>query len=187
MYKTYNKLESAELVNKLKLNQLPQKMFKVETNAEDIDTFLRNNPAEFYSIRDGVKSGNPNRTHKASRDEILNIYKKFDVCAIGISQYNYIDSQVLTGNILIDSNGNITIEGTDEKCDSVRDAVSTAKYHINTDICDKKLKYINGAYEIIDYVLEHNLQDMIVEFSVFDKNIGTNNEKVLIWELRTNY
>ncbi len=186
MYKTYNKLESSELINKLNLNVLPQKMFKVEAGSE-IEDFLQNHPAQFYSIRDNVKTNNPNRTHKASKDEILNIYKKFDICTVGISQYNYIENQVLTGNIVVDSKGNVTIEGTDQKCDSARDAVNNAKYHINTDIFDKKLKYIHGAYDIIDYVLEHNLQDMIVEFSVFDKNIGINNEKVLIWELRTNY
>lgn len=186
MYKTYNKLESSELINKLQLNVLPQKMFKVKAG-NGIETFIEEHPAQFYSIRDNVRSNNPNRTHKASKSEILDVYKKFEICTVGISQYNYIENQVLTGNIVVDSTGNITIEGTNQKCDSVREAVNNAKYHINTDICDKKLKYINGAYDIIDYVLEHNLQDMVVEFSVFDKNIGVNNEKVLIWELRTNY
>lgn len=186
MYKTFNKLESSELISKLNLNVLPQKMFKVE-GGSSVEEFLSTHPAQFYSIRDNVKSNNPNRTHKASKDEIMNIYKKFDVCTVGVSQYNYIEDQVFTGNIVVDSKGNVTLEGTDQKCDSAREAVNNAKFRINTDIFDKKLKYINGAHEIIDYVLEHNLQDMVVEFSVFNKNIGTNNEKVLIWELRSNY
>lgn len=142
MYKTYNKLESSNLINKLNLNVLPQKMFKVKTDA-DIENFLTENPAQFYSIRDNVKSNNTNRTHKASKEEILNIYKKFDICTVGVSQYNYIENQILTGNILVDARGNVTIEGTDEKCDSVREAVNNAKYRINTDIFDKKLKYVH--------------------------------------------
>ena len=186
MYKIYNKLESSELINKLNLNVLPQKMFKVEAG-NDIKRFLDEHPAQFYSIRDNVKSSNPNRTHKASKDEIMNIYNKFDICTVGVSINNHIDNQVLIGNIIVDAKGNVTLEGTDEKYDSVRTATNSAKYHIKTDIFDKKLKYIHGAYEIIDYILEHNLQDVVVEFSVFDKNIGVNNEKVVIWELRTNY
>lgn len=142
MYKTYNKLESSKLIDKLKLNVLPQKMFKVETNP-DIESFLAEHPAQFYSIRDNVKSNNANRTHRASKEEILNIYKKFDTCTVGVSQYNYIENQILTGNILVDAKGNVTIEGTDEKCDSAREAVNNAKYRINTDIFDKKLKYIH--------------------------------------------
>ncbi|HIU51828.1 MAG TPA: hypothetical protein IAB70_04300 [Candidatus Merdicola faecigallinarum] len=186
MYQIYNKLESAELIEKLNLNVLPQKMFKVN-GVQDVEGFLDSHPAQFYSIRDNVKSNSKNRNHKASKEDILNSYQKFDICTVGVSQFNYIDNQVLTGNILIDEKGNVTIEGTNEKCDSAREAVNNAKYHINTDIFDKKLKYINGAYDIIDYVLEHNLQNVVVEFSVFNKNIGVNQEKVLIWELRTNY
>lgn len=186
MYKIYNKLESSELINKLNLNVLPQKMFKVQ-DGNDIQKFLEENPAQFYSIRDNVKSSNPNRTHRASKEDIMNIYKKFDICTVGVSINNHIDNQVLIGNIIVDAKGNVNIEGTDEKIDSVRNAINYAKYHINTDIFDKRLKYIHGAYEIIDYVLEHNLQDVVVEFSVFDKNIGVNKEKIIIWELRTNY
>lgn len=186
MYKTYNKLQSAELIQKLNLNVLPQKMFKVQ-GVEEVEGFLEEHPAQFYSIRDNVKSNSKNRTHKASKQEILEVYKKFDICTVGVSQYNYIQDQVLTGNIIIDDKGNVTIEGTDEKCDSVREAVNNAKYRVCTDIFDKKLKYIHGAYDIIDYILEHNLQNMIVEFSVFNKEIGINQEKILVWELRTNY
>lgn len=141
MYKIYNKLQSAELIEKLDLNVLPQKMFKVK-NGEEVGKFLEEHPSEFYSIRDNVNSASKHKNHKASKEDIMNVYKKFDICTVGVSQYNYIHHQVLTGNILIDSKGNVTIEGTNEKCDSAREAVNNANIRINTDIFDKKLKYI---------------------------------------------
>ena len=39
----------------------------------------------------------------------------------------------------------------------------------------------------INYIVIHNLYDVIVEYVVYDKPVGFNNDKVLITELRSDY
>ena len=56
-----------------------------------------------------------------------------------------------------------------------------------SDIFDKNLNKIPNIFTIIDYILKNHLLDIIVEFSVFDKCVEIKKEKVIIWELRTNY
>ncbi len=188
MYKTNNKLESVNLIKTLKLNTFKQKVFEVKyTTDEDVNKFLNANNCAIYAIRDNTTSNSSIRTHAASKDEILNVYKKFDNCTISESINNYINNQTLIGNIVVGSDGSVIVEGTNHKCDSVREAMNNANIRLNTTIDDNRIEYVNGLKDIVDYVIEHNLQDMVVEFSTFNKNVGINNEKVIIYELRSNY
>lgn len=186
MIAIHNKVESAKCIYKLDLNRLPEGIFTPNMKNE-LETFLNQYPAKYYSIRDKTQTNSPKRNHKASKQEILKVYQEIPISSIGVGLANYIEDQVLIGNIVVRKNGDIFFEGTDEKIVSVRDAVNQAKYRMQTDITDKKLKYRNGLLEIVDYILEHQLEDVIVEFSSFDKPIGIHQEKVLIWELRTDY
>jgi len=70
---------------------------------------------------------------------------------------------------------------------SVRDCYNNPDYKGKSDIFDKRLTNINGVNEIIDYILKNNLTNIIVEFTVFNCLIGKNKEKIVIWELRTDY
>lgn len=188
MYKTNNKLESVNLINTLKLNTFKQKVFEVKyTSDEDVNKFLNASNCGTYAIRDNMISNSPVRTHAASKDEILNVYKKFENCTISESVNNYINNQTLIGNIVVGTDGSVTVEGSSNKCDSVREAMNNGNIKLNTTIDDNRIEYINGLKDIVDYVIEHNLQDMVVEFSTFNKNVGVNNEKVIIYELRSNY
>lgn len=188
MYKTNNKLESVNLIHTLNLNRFNQKVFEVKyTTDEDVNKFLNANNCEMYAIRDNVKSNSKERTHAASKNDILNVYKKFENCTISESVNNYINNQTLIGNIIVGKDGSVVLEASNSKCDSVREAVNNANIKLNTTIDDNRIEYVNGLKDIVDYVVEHNLQDMVVEFSAFNKNVGVNNEKVVIYELRSNY
>lgn len=35
--------------------------------------------------------------------------------------------------------------------------------------------------------MSHNLKDVIVEFALFDKDVGIKREKMIVYELRTHY
>lgn len=69
----------------------------------------------------------------------------------------------------------------------MRDAIQNPTFNFKTDIFDKRLNKIPHFDFIYKYIIEHNLKDTIVEFSLFDKELGTKNEKVIVYELRTHY
>ena len=58
---------------------------------------------------------------------------------------------------------------------------------IYSNLYDDKLWRIPGFNDLIKYIADKNLMDIIVEFVVFDHKVGTKKEKVLITELRTEY
>ena len=60
-------------------------------------------------------------------------------------------------------------------------------FNLKTNIFDKKLSKIPHFNFIYQYVIDNGLQDVIVEFSLFDKEIGIKNEKIVVYELRTHY
>lgn len=186
MLEICNKVESAKWIYQLDLNRLPEDIF-TPNDTQKLREFLRKYPAKYYSIRDKTQTNSPKRNHKASQQDILNLYKQIPISSIGVGLANYIDDQVLIGNLLVKKSGEVIFEGTNEKIISVRDAVNQAKYRIYTDITDKKLKYTNGLIPMIDYIIEHALEGVIVEFSYFNRPIGIHQENVLIWELRTQY
>ncbi len=186
MLKICDKVESANYIYRFDLNRLPEAIFTPQMQ-EEVEIFLNRYPAKYYSIRDKTQTNSPKRNHRASKEDILKAYKDIPISAIGVGLANYIEDQVLIGNLVVRKNGDIFFEGTDEKIVSVRDAVNHAKYRMQTDITDKKLKYRNGLIDAIDYVLEHHLEEVIVEFSSFSRPIGIHQDKVLIWELRTDY
>lgn len=47
-----------------------------------------------------------------------------------------------------------------------------------------KIPYFDFIYQ---YIVSHNLKNVIVEFALFNKEVGIKEEKVIVYELRTNY
>lgn len=70
---------------------------------------------------------------------------------------------------------------------SVRDALKYPTFNLKTDIFDKKLNKIPYFDLIYQYIVSHNLQNVIVEFALFNKDVGIKKEKVIVYELRTHY
>lgn len=85
------------------------------------------------------------------------------------------------------SNGEVHTTLSDDPTASVRDALSNPTYNLKTNIFDKKLNAIPYFNLIYQYVIEHQLKDIIVEFALFDKKVGIKKEPIIIYELRTNY
>ena len=70
---------------------------------------------------------------------------------------------------------------------SVRDAIRNPNFNLKTTIFDKELSRIPYFDYIYKYISDNNLYDIIVEFALFDKEVGEKKEKVIVYELRTNY
>ena len=104
-----------------------------------------------------------------------------------MSSANYIENQLLVGEIEILSSGEVYATLSVDPSASVRDALKNPTFNYSTDIFDKKLSQIPYFDLIYEYIISHNLQDVIVEFALFDTKVGINNENIVIYELRTNY
>ena len=54
-------------------------------------------------------------------------------------------------------------------------------------LLDKGLDKIPYFDLIYQYISDHNLQDIIVEFALFNSEVGIKKENIIVYELRTHY
>ena len=180
-----NKLESMKKINELGLNKFPEQLFK-QNQTSKVEYFLSCYPAKYYAIRDKSKVGGIFKLKVAAKDVLTEI-RDYSLFTINVSSANYVKNQILVGEIEILSNGEVyAILSIDPRA-SVRDALISSTFNLKTDIFDKKLNRIPYFDMIYQYIINHKLQNIIVEFAVFDKEVGIKQEKVVIYELRTDY
>ncbi len=180
-----NKLESIDKINELKLNKFPEQLFE-SGDEEKVKQFLQDYPAQYYAIRDKSKVEGVFKL-KVEYNKVLEEIKGYNLFTINVSSANYVDNQLLVGEIEFLSNGEVYATLSVDSTASVRDALSNPTYNLKTDIFDKKINRIPHFDVIYQYIMSHNLQDVIVEFALFDIDVGIKKEKVIVYELRTHY
>lgn len=180
-----NKLESIDKINELKLNKFPEQLFK-SNDEEKVKQFLQDYPAKYYAIRDKSKAGGVFKL-KVDYNKVLEEIQDYNLFTINVSSANYVDNQLLVGEIEFLSNGEVYAILSIDPTASVRDALRNPTFNLKTDIFDKQVNKIPHFDIIYQYVMSHNLQDAIVEFALFDKDVGIKKEKVIVYELRTHY
>lgn len=180
-----NKLESIYKINEMGLNKFPEQLFKENEEAK-VQEFLDTYQTKYYAIRDKSKSCGTFKL-KVLYNDVLKEIKNYNTFTINVSSANYIDNQLLVGEIEFLSSGDVYATLSIDPTASVRDALSNPTFNLKTDIFDKKLNEIPYFDFIYQYISKQNLYDVIVEFALFNKNIGINNEKIIIYELRTHY
>lgn len=180
-----NKLESMKKISELGLNKFPEQLFKTGEQ-EKVREFLTCYPAQYYAIRDKSKAGGIFKLKVAANDVLAEI-NDYDLFTINVSSANYVENQLLVGEIQILSNGEVYATLSVDPTASVRDALRNPTFNLKTDIFDKKLNKIPHFDLIYEYIIAHNLQNVIVEFALFDKKIGIRKERIIVYELRTHY
>ena len=180
-----NKLESINKINELNLNKFPEQLFR-ENEETKVQEFLDSYPANFYAIRDKSKAGGTFKL-KVNYDKVLDEIKGYNLFTINVSSANYVDNQLLVGEIEFLSNGEVYAILSVDPTASVRDALSNPTFNLKTKIFDKRLNKIPHFDYIYQYISNNNLYDVIVEFALFDKEVGIKKEKVIVYELRTHY
>ena len=180
-----NKLESMKKISELGLNKFPEQLFKAGEQ-EKVREFLTCYPAQYYAIRDKSKAGGIFKLKVAANDVLAEI-NDYDLFTINVSSANYVENQLLVGEIQILSNGEVYATLSLDPTASVRDALRNPTFNLKTDIFDKKLNKIPHFDLIYEYIITHNLQNVIVEFALFDKKIGIRKERIIVYELRTHY
>lgn len=180
-----NKLESMKKISELGLNKFPEQLFKAGEQ-EKVREFLTCYPAQYYAIRDKSKAGGIFKLKVAANDVLAEI-NDYDLFTINVSSANYVENQLLVGEIQILSNGEVYATLSVDPTASVRDALRNPTFNLKTDIFDKKLNKIPHFDLIYEYIITHNLQNVIVEFALFEKKVGIRKERIIVYELRTHY
>lgn len=184
--KIKNKIESINKIKQLKLNTFPEQLFK-KGEEEKVLNFIKKYPAKYYAIRDKSKIGGTFKL-KVNKENIIEEIKDYELYTINVSSINYKENQIMEADIEIRCNGDIYITISRNPEENVRDNIKNTNMTLKTNIFDKNtIKKIPEFDYIYKYIYEHDLLDVLVEFSLFDKPLGIYKEKIIIWELRTHY
>ena len=116
-----NKLESLETINRLELNRFPEQIFTANEETK-VKQFIENNPAEFYAIRDKSKAGGIFKL-KVAADKVLEEIDEYSLFSINISSINYVNNQLLVGEVEFLSDGEVYATLSLDPAASVRDAL----------------------------------------------------------------
>lgn len=98
-------------------------------------------PAKYYAIRDRSKAGGIFKL-KVALDDVLAEIRGYQLFTINVSSANYVENQILVGEIQILSNGEVYATLYVDPSASVRDALKYPTFNLKTDIFDKKLNKI---------------------------------------------
>ena len=178
-----NKFESIKRVEELRLNKFPEQLFK---RGEKVKKFITSYPAKYYAIRDKSKPSGIFKLKVMARD-VLNEIEEYNLFTINVSSANYPENQILVGEIEILSNEEVYATLSTDPTASVREALKNPTFNLKTDIFDKKLNKIPHFDLIYEFVVTHNLKNVVVEFALFNTKVGIKKENIIVYELRTHY
>lgn len=184
-----NKSESLQYLEKLGVNYFPEQVFnpKDENIMGKIHQFFEDNEAERYVLRD-ISKAQGRTFFNISKNEVYQNIKTYDdKFSIAVSSKNY-GEYVLIGDIYIsDTLDNFWLLASDNPKYNTRAVLKDPKWNLATDYYDRRIKNIPNIEKIIDYIFEHDLFNVVIEFAVYPERVGKNKEYVAIFELRTNY
>ena len=184
-----DKRDSIVKMKELKLNYFPLDSYDVD-DFEGIKKFVETYPAKEYILRSANKAkGEFYFVH--TLDEIKEKLPNFENdVTIGVSYNEYKEDLILVGDIIVHkdfSSQSVDLTARDDIEATHRNIYENPKYNIHVDIEDDKLWKIPGMSKVMKYIADHELYNVIVEFSVYDMRLGVNKENVVISELRTTY
>lgn len=189
MIRIKDKKDSINKMKELRLNYFPLEVFEVH-DIDGIKDFFNKYPAEEFVMRSPNKT-NGNFFFVKNFEEAKEKLQYFShEVTIDVSYRPYKEDIVLVGDIKVLKGIGADIIDLTARTDSEathRNIYENPEYNLHTTIEDDKLWDIPGFSKIMRYITDHELYDVIVEFSVYDIKIGINRENVVISELRTGY
>ncbi len=189
MIKIKDKKDSIIKMKELRLNYFPLDVFDVN-DLNGIKQFFDIYPSEEYVMRSPNKT-NGNFFYVKNFEEAKEKLSYFSKeVTIDVSYRPYKEDIVLVGDIKVHRGFGADIIDLTARSDSEatqRNIYENPEYNFHTTIEDNKLWDVPGFSKIMRYITDHELYDVIVEFSVYDIKIGINKENVVISELRTGY
>lgn len=190
MIKVTNKKDAINKIKELGLNHFPLEVFNVE-DKEGIKNFFDKYKAEEYVMR------NPNRTNakfyfvKNYEEALANLAKIKKEVTIDVSYRPYKEDIVLVGDIKISKRGfgagTVDLTARTDSEATQRNIYENPEYNLHASLDEDRVWRIPGFDKIARYISEHELYDVIVEFSVYSCKLGVKKENVVISEIRTEF
>ncbi|MDE6583496.1 MAG: hypothetical protein K2K31_02475, partial [Clostridia bacterium] len=119
MIRSRNKLESLSLIDELQLNKFPEKLFN-SFNEKEILDFVKTYPAKYYAVRDKSKAGSKLHRLKVEPKDLVNYLKNSNYFTINVSSANYVENQLCVGEIIIDTDMNVSLIASNNPEYSIR-------------------------------------------------------------------
>ncbi len=189
MIQIKNKRDSVKKIKELKLNNFPEDVFST-SDLVSIEKFFKKYSAEEYCMRTTSKAKGQFFFVKDFQECKALLSKFKDEVTICVSYNPYKEDIVLVGDIKVSrmSSGDIVdiVARTDPEA-TQRNIYDDPEYNYHASLDDDKVWKIPGFSKIMNYIVEHELYDMIIEFIVYDIKVGINKENVVIVEIRTDY
>lgn len=182
-----NKTESQRFIESKGLNYNPYLVLTGDTTLKEIHDFAKN--YEFLAIRDPRPMGK--FKHLVPRKRLLDVIAEYPTktgLKLQPSLKAYDDTcLLLQGDIEINTHTELvratlnSVPGV-----SLREATNNPDIlqTYTWDWTTGKDPNVRGLSEVIDYLFEHELLNMIVEFTLYSRPVGIKNEPLIIWECR---
>ena len=181
------KKESREFIRKAGLNTVPEIELD-KSEHEKIREFIRENKTEdyvFFSLREADHSCGIYE-YVGSYEECLSKLHRFDnriILSVSVKCYK---SMVLLGTVEFTSGNTVRLCATVNPALDHRSMFNgEAEFDFETDIFDdRRLNAIPEFDFVYRYISDNDLFDKTVEFTVYDRPVGTKNQRILINEVR---
>lgn len=184
MIKIKSKEHSVELINQMGLNSMPQAVLD-KTNPSKVKQFFENNPADEYIIRD-IFTPMGKYAFVKNFEEAEEYLKTISANKFSISvSFNGLE-RILLGDIFVKDNL-VTISASTSESANHRNIYNSPEISLSCELFDDRLWNVPGFEKLIEYINEHNLYEVIVEFAIFKNKVGTQKNNVVIIELRSDY
>lgn len=184
-----DKKDSINTMKELRLNYFPLEAFETD-DFDGIKEFMKKYPAKEYVLRSANKAKG-DFYFVNSFEEAIEKLPLFDKeVTVSVSYNEYKDDIILVGDIIVHKNGGTEILDLTARTDTEathRNIYENPKYNLHASIEEDRVWNIPGFSKIMRYISDHELYNVIIEFSVYDCKIGVNKENVVITELRTGY
>ena len=178
-----SKAQSDCELRKRKLNRMAESVFDKE-NIHELKSYLETTGCKYYNIRDkGTSMGK--FLYKITAEEVLKHSSQYEKFSVYESLAAADETLMLQGEVFISKDFVLTASLSDIKGISNREAMKEPVYQVyDLDLKERREPSVPGLSKVIDYIAEHELIDMVVEFSMFGISVGTQKENLIIWELR---
>lgn len=156
-----------------------------KTNLKKVEQFFEDNPANEYVIRD-IFTPMGKYAFVKNFEEAQKYLQTISANKFSISvSFNGLE-RVLLGDIFVKDNF-VTLSASTSKDANHRNIYTKPEISLSCELFDDRLWNVPGFEKLIDYINEHNLYDLVVEFAIFKNKVGTKHNNVVIIELRSDY
>lgn len=184
-----DKKDSIIKMKELGLNYFPLDSFETD-DLEGIKSFIEKYPASEYVMRSANKAKGDFFFVKNFEEAVEKLkYFENDV-TVSVSYNEYKEDIILVGDIIVHKNGGSESLDLTARTDTEathRNIYENPEYNLHAGLDEDRVWDIPGFSKIMRYISDHELYNVIIEFSVYACRIGVNKENVVISELRTGY